>query len=130
MDAIFDRTEQDIIEKTSKAYLNASDLNRIENNCVELADLLGVTGLQIKTDWKRLDFPDTGELQRIIENVADLREAWHTYPDTPQIPEGMRQWQQLNDLERILWDVYRLRVDNNNSVSYSGEFFAGERGLL
>lgn len=130
MDAIFDRTEDDILNHTAKAYLNAEDFNRIETNCKELAELLNVSGLITKLDWTIQDFPTSDNIQRIIGNVSAIREAWYTYRGTPEVPKSMKTWQQLNDLERIIWDVYTMKMDNNNAVCYAGEFYAGERGLI
>ena len=130
MDAIFDRTENDILNHTSKAYLNADDFNRIETNCKEIAELLNVSGLITKTNWTIQDLPTVDHIQRIVSNVSVLRDAWYTYAGTPEVPKSMKTWQQLNDLERILWEVYAMRIDNDNAVSFAGEFYAGERGLI
>ena len=42
---IFDRTVDDLINDTDKAYIAYTDLNRVEETCKHLANLFGVVFL-------------------------------------------------------------------------------------
>lgn len=126
MDAVTDRTQADIDNRTEKAFLNASDLNRIEGNCSILAGILAVSGLTIKTNWTYSDSITPSQITRILENIAALRAAYFTYTTTPKTPDGILQWEKLNAAEQILFDLYSLHTDNVNAAYYAGERYSGE----
>ena len=78
---VVDRKLDDVLLKTKKGYCNASDLNRIEGNCAELASLFGVD-IQTKS-WSMEDFPFASQMQRILSNIDYLREIYYTLSSTP-----------------------------------------------
>lgn len=124
--AITDRTWSDIDNRTSKAFLNASDLNRIETNCSILAGLLKVTSLTVKTDWIRTNSVTPNAISRILGNIGILRNAYYTYNSTPAVPNSILYFQDLNDAEKILLDVYNLFLINDSAKYYVGELHSGE----
>lgn len=77
---VVDRKLEDVLLKTKKGYCNASDLNRIEGNCAELASLFGVD-IQTKS-WSMDDFPFASQMQRILSNIDYLREIYYTLSST------------------------------------------------
>lgn len=89
INAIFDRTRADVdlirldpTNSNSKGAYNYEDLNRIENNCIYIANILNNADLfnasieiQTRTDWTMQDIPTLTELNRIRGNVKLLIEA-------------------------------------------------------
>lgn len=129
VEPIVDRTLADVLNKAPKAYLNASDYNRIEGNCAVLAAALGVN-IQTK-NWSMTDFPKVSELQRIIDNVQVLRDAYHTYATTPATPiNPINEYGKVNALEQILGDLYAILQDNLSALVYAGELYAGGTGVI
>lgn len=110
-----------------KGALNASDLERIQNNILLLSDILeiGLTVSKVPKLWTESLF------QEILENVAAIRKAYIVYTFTPEIPEvPLNTYEKWNDIEQILEDVYTILL--NNFCYYCGnEIYAGdETGLL
>jgi hypothetical protein len=63
MIAIYDRTQEDIINKTEKAYMNLADLNRLETNVETLCTELSITFA--KHTWIAGKKPKATDYQRI-----------------------------------------------------------------
>ena len=122
---VHDRTEADVLNRAPKAYCNAADLQRLEDNCAVLAELLGVS---VETrSWQRTDWPTVSEFSRIRSNIQALRDAYYTLSATPPTPENpLNHWVKWNDAERILLDLYTLYHRNLEATNYTGEVFAGE----
>lgn len=147
---VFDRTQEDVDEvkrlekvgwdnmtesertlwkKGMKGALNLSDIKRIENDCSVIAQLLNVS---IVTHRDNLpSFPDESYFDSLLENVSTLRNAGYRYQTTPEIPaRPINTYQKINDIEKILSDIYE--VYNSNFVYYAGDgLYAGQEiGLL
>lgn len=121
---IFDRTAQDVEQKTPKGYYNISDIKRINSYIEYLATKLDLT-LEIIT-------PNLGEaltivrIQSIIENVNALRKKWYVAENTPATPIATNwDYKQANDLEKVLQALYDFMVSVKNDKLYSGTFKAG-----
>lgn len=123
---VYDRSNEDVLLGNKKAYINAVDLNRIEANCEELAELLGVSILV--RSWTREGFPAVSQLARIRGNIQTLREAYYTYRATPDTPENpLTHREKWNAAERILADLHELWDKNRSALTYAGEGFAGDQ---
>lgn len=89
-----------------KGALNKSDLQRIENNCEVLSELLELGIQPVETVP---DLPDEAYFHRLTEKVAVIREAYCVHADTPEVPVSpLNTYRKINDLERILMDVYGI----------------------
>lgn len=122
---IYDRSQSDIDNHTSKGCYLADDLNRIEQNCSYLAGIFGVS-ISTRT-WIRTDFPTPNEFARILTNLDTLRAAYFVYQTTPQTPlNPINEYLKANDLEKILNDLYALYEDNRRAVIYAGESYSGQ----
>ena len=106
---VFDRSATDITNRTAKAYLNATDLERVGKDCNYLAFELRLT-LATKSAWEITDFPTLTYLDAIIANVSTLRNACTGLPETtPAVPTSpLNSWQKWNDIEQILNDIYTV----------------------
>jgi hypothetical protein len=122
---IYDRAQLDVTNKTAKGYYNYIDLNRIEQDCDYLAVLFGVT---ITTkEWTRTDFPTLSEMNRIKNNIVAVRNAYHTYVNTPATPDTpYNTYLKANDIEKILNDIKALYDVNSQDVFYADEIYSGE----
>ncbi len=122
---VCDRTEQDIRLQTPKAYLNVVDYQRIERNLQTLADIFGVT--IIGAVWTLDDFPTSQRMARILADLQAVRTAYYATPGTPETPTlPVNHYGQVNDIERILLDVWRFWAANTAEKLYCGEMYAGE----
>lgn len=137
---ITDRTEIDLINNTFKAFLNYTDMNRIEENMQELLDLGVQCGYWtsitfIKTDWKNysistsnLNIPTRTHMQRIINNLKSLRANFLIYPTTPEAPATMEKITIyiMNDFEQILKDLFMIVQDIKEHYRECGAYECGE----
>lgn len=79
--AVFDRTQTDIDTRTSKAFLNIADWDRIEDNAVYVrGELVSTTGITIiftsTTSAPAItSIPDVDDFNRLLENIEQLRQA-------------------------------------------------------
>lgn len=125
--AIYDRAQDDILNRTSKAFLTAADCNRIEDNCRILAQELGVA-IQSK-DWSIGDRVLQSDLQRIVDNLEELAAAYYIRQDAPALPgHPINTFAKINDLERFAWELHDLYAQNQQAYAYAGEFYSGELG--
>lgn len=97
-----------------KGFYNVSDLNRVEAACAQIAAELTQQdysiSLSVKQDWEMRDFPAVGELERIRENIQNLREVFFVRTDTPEVPESLKYMdiEKANAIEKILYDLHLL----------------------
>ena len=123
---IYDRTIQDVEQRTAKGYINASDLNRVERNTGIIAEYIGIE-VSVKDDWEIGDLPRTSDFCRIRENVQSIRDNYMVYASTPEVPgQPLNDYKKWNAIERILHDVYVIYFGNISNVDYCGEIAAGE----
>lgn len=123
---IYDRTIQDVEQRTAKGYINASDLNRVERNTGIIAEYIGIE-VSVKDDWEIGDLPRKSDFCRIRENVQRIRDNYMIYTSTPEVPEQpLNDYKKWNAIERILHDVYVIYFGNISNVDYCGEIATGE----
>ena len=81
-----------------------------------------------KTDWTVTDIPTAADLTAYLDKVACIRETLAQLPTTPATPKntGGLDYQEANDIERILLDVDRL-IENMLAARYfCGDLYSGE----
>lgn len=111
---IFDRTQSDIIEMSSKAYIDYNDLNRIERAVKWVSYVLNQYGYKNvthnKLDWKPEDRRTDSEMERLRENIVAIRSAYYTDNSTPLTPEKITYTSiyQANAVEKIIFDLGTL----------------------
>lgn len=128
---VYDRTAADVVAGAEKCYFSAETLNRIEGNLQYLAELLGVTEVETHT-WAGTDFLRLSDMQRILANLAAVREAYHALPGSPDIPAPPATlWSEVNAIEEITAGIHELWQRNQNRMKlYAGEVFAGGMGVI
>lgn len=128
-DLIFDRTQNDLEQKTPKSYYNYTDLNRIETWCEYLANLLNSysypVSITIKKNWNMSDLPNVNDMERIRSNVNAIKTVFHAYTNIPENLEYMTI-EKANDIEKILSEIDFLTKNMISSFRYSNTFDSGE----
>lgn len=116
-----------------KGALNASDLNRIENNIKFLANSLELYNLNIKTNWQMSDVPRNNDFNRILSNLNAVKDKARErfsidLPETPSLP--LNGFEKINDIENILYIIYGrfsfisfITSDGKEFVVYDSEKF-------
>ena len=148
---IFDRTQNDVdtaillrdtkvknfetlteseISTLEKGMLTINTINRIENKQDELKNLFNEMGywntpITNKT-WGENDIFNADEFQRILDNTNVLRQAFFVYKDTPNTPPISYYWDDINALEKILYDLDVMINDVKSHYRECGTFESGE----
>lgn len=127
-------TEKDI-ETLERGTITYNTLNRIEAKHIELQNALikmGYSNINIVTkQWSSPQIFDEKEFERILQNTKTLRDILAVFENTPKTPTLRYHFENINDLEKILFDVQEL-IDRANSIidfswainmSYVGLYF-------
>ena len=148
---IFDRTQNDVdtaillrdtkvknfetlteseISTLEKGMLTINTINRIENKQEELKNLFNEMGywntpITNKT-WGENDIFNADEFQRILDNTNVLRQAFFVYKSTPNTPPISYHYNDINALEKILYDLDVMISNVKADYRYCGEFECGE----
>jgi len=117
-----------------KGAYNVSDLNRVGAALNYLRDrlaeasYLSQVAFVAKTDWTATDVPTASDLFSYLRYVSIIREALAQYATTPATPSytGGLDYQEANDIERILLDVDMLINNMLAARYYCGELYSGE----
>lgn len=101
-------TEEDIAQ-LERGFLTVTALNRIEDKQKELTTLINNMGYHHKlfdnVTWALGDEVTINDYNRIIANTDFLRFAFFVYSKTPETPSSFLNYNDLNSLEKILYDL-------------------------
>lgn len=121
------------IATLEKGTITYNTLNRIETKQDELKNLFNDMGYWntpiTNKQWTENDiFDNNGErdFQRILDNTNILRQAFFVYKDTPNTPPISYHWQDINALEKILYDLDVMINDVKSHYKECGTFVCGE----
>lgn len=117
-----------------KGAYNASDLNRVGEAMNYIRDRLADASyisrivFTAKTDWTETDIPTAKDITEYLRYVSIIREALAQFATTPTTPTytGGLDYQEANNIEKILVDVDQLITNTLASCYYCGELFCGE----
>lgn len=148
---IFDRTQSDVdsakniretklkkfstlsdsdISVLEKGFFTFNTINRIENKQIELKQLLNTLGYLnisiVNKTWALGDDFSESDFQRIIDNENLLRESFFVYSYTPDTPGISFYFEDINSLEKILYDIENMVDDVKNNYRICGTFECGE----
>lgn len=140
---VFNRTPSDIVNNTERAYINYWDLNRIETRMKELSEMLSFYAYNqviiTKTDWEKqgttksiLNIPSLEHLKRLHDNEEMLIKSFFIYKTTPMLPITFENLgiQDMNDIEKILFDLHKALQIMETGFQKSAIFKAGVRRIL
>lgn len=117
-----------------KGAYNVSDLNRVGEALNYLrgrladASYMSRSAFVAKTDWTPADIPKAKDISRYLGYVSAIREALAQHATTPAAPAytGGLDYNEANNIEKILIDVDRLITNMLAARYYCGELYGGE----
>lgn len=125
-------TESDI-NYLERGTMTINTLNRIENKQEELKNLFNDIGYWntpiTNKQWTvNVIFDNNGErdFQRIIDNTNVLRNAFFVYKATPNTPPVSYHYNDINAIEKILYDLDVMINDVKSHYRECGTFYCGE----
>ena len=128
---IYDRTYQDLVNETDKAYISYTDLNRIEESVKYLTDILNKYGYRNttnnKTNWRIDEIRKQEDCDRIKANYEVLKKAISYNFTTPAF-----KWesvQEANKIEKILYDIDLLIKGMEQVFVYIGVAGCGQNRI-
>lgn len=92
----------------TKAFVNYSDLNRIEGNSKYLSEILGTTG-EFKSTWTTSEVPLITDMSRILSNARAIRTKFLLeYPSQTisNVPQKLTTFSEFNLIEKVLLEIY------------------------
>ena len=108
---IYDRTQADVTNATTKGQFNASDLNRIEEWCSYLAETLTTLGYPVtittKTNWVQTDMRTETQMSRVRNNIVALVNAYYSLTHTVETQQYFN-YIKCNNWEKILSEIDTL----------------------
>lgn len=115
-----------------KGWYDYRDLNRVGEAMIYIRDRLKAVGevvdIKPRTDWSLSDLPTRSAIAEYLNNVKRLREAIKVTLETPETPDNglLLNYEEANDIERIL-EYLEILIDKiEQAYLYSGEIYAGE----
>lgn len=149
---VFDRTQEDVnmaseirdakvknflpltdedVGYLEKGSITINTLNRIEQKQEELRGIfndMGYWNTQIvNKTWNYIDVFNETEFQRIVYNDRILRAAFLVYKGTPKTPAPIYHYENINALEKILFDLDEMIDDIKSRYRRCGTFNCGEK---
>ena len=113
-----------------RGTLTITVINRIESAEADLKDLFdgyGINAGEITTKaWTSEEIFDADAYGRILDNLRAFKNAFCVFPSTPAIPSPDYHYAVINNIEKILEDLYTLIDGMAAMFVYSGEIYAGE----
>lgn len=142
IEPIYDRTQADVdlikldpTNDNNKGAYNYNDLNRIENDCEYLMNLLNDSGLflnkisiEVKTDWNINDIPTITEINRIRNNIITLNNMTLTDFEEIEFANTM-DYVKANILEKDLYVIKSIVNSSTRELRKCNTFYCGELGL-
>lgn len=112
-----------------KGCYNISDLNRVENAITYLSGLLNDLSynnvVSTKT-WAEGELMNAAELNRYLNNLNVLKNAYFIYSTTPTTPNSYNPYNKANDIEKILLDIEKIIIDMSSYFVHSGVSNCGQ----
>lgn len=116
-----------------KGCLNLLDLNRIEGNIAFLAEKMesysyspNIHGKQ----WNRADMPNQNDMERIIENIRALVNAFYSPDNPPALPTMMVSYADINAIEENLSLIKQMLDSMESSFKVVGTNKSGATTFL
>lgn len=141
---IFDRTRVDVdlaklvpTSENSKGTYNYTDLNRIENNCEYVKELLNNSGffpiqieIETKTNWNVSDIPNIEEINRIRQNILTLKNGMNLGREYEEIEfSNTMDYIKANILEKDLYLIKYILETSMKELRKCNTFYCGADGI-
>ena len=126
----FQELTESEIATLEKGTMTINTLNRIEEKQEDLKGIFNNMGYWntpiANKSWDNTQIFDATEFQRIIDNLKVLREAFFVYTYTPNTPPISYHYNDINALEKILYDLDVMINDVKSHYRECGTFESGE----
>jgi hypothetical protein len=113
-----------------KGCLNVTDLNRIEANTRYISQFLRGYGFQInvttKVDWTDECLPNVDDVNRIIDNIKEIRNKYYEPAGMPSLPQTMVSFSDINAIEQSLLLFREMLLGMVGAFRRSGAFRCGQ----
>ena len=113
-----------------KGCLNATDLNRIESNTKYISEFLRAYGFQTnvttKVDWTDESLPNAIDVNRIIDNIKEIRDKYYEPAGMPSLPQTMVSFSDINAIEQSLLLFREMLLGMVGAFIRSGSFRCGQ----
>ena len=113
-----------------KGCLNVTDLNRIEQNTLYISQMIRGYGFQtdvtVKTDWTESGLPNADDVNRIINNIKEIRDKYYEPAGMPSLPQTMVSFSDINAIERSLMLFREMLLGMVGAFKRSGTFVSGQ----
>lgn len=114
-----------------KGAYNHTDFNRVENAVRYLSDILTAYGythtVNVKTNWTPSDIQSIAEIQRYIDNIAELKNKYYSNIEG-QMPTTSN-WltvEGANYIEKLLLNIELILMSMEQYFVYSGVANCGQ----
>lgn len=116
---VYDRTLEDVKARNEKGTYNATDLNRVQSACDEIAAALTAAGIPVSISWTRSSWatsyiPTEAEMTEYLENIGKIKAALPNTAPAPPASMAYLNYEGANKIERMLYEVETLL---NNMLS-------------
>lgn len=114
-----------------KGWYDYRDLNRVGEAmnylCDRLKTVVGDINISPRTDWILSEMPTHNSVSEYLNNIRTLRNSIIVTKDMPEVPSGVAlNYEEANDIEKIL-ELLDILIDKiEQAYLYSGEIYAGE----
>lgn len=130
---VAERAEWDAAQMKG-AYNPAYDMNRVGVALNSIRDRLAAANylpssvFAAKTNWTAADIPTAADLSAYLGHVETVRGAIALFATTPKTPanSGGLDYQEANDIEKILFDIDQLIENMLAARFFCGELYGGE----
>ena len=119
-----------------KGAYSYTDFNRVENAVQYISDLLKLYGylntVNVKTDWTAEDIQNVAEIQRYIDNIAELKNKYYSNVegDLPTTSNWLTI-EGANYIEKVLVNIEEIMNKMVAVFRYSNTFYSnGMEGLI
>lgn len=132
MEFIYDRIESDLLNNTPKAYINYSDLNRIERNIYAISQMIeSMPVTDVKLNWQSQtatavtsNFPLVNQCERIMSSIKKLADKIELALPV-DFPDNFNNATiyGINAIEKYLHDAYEFLKSNNVEANLKDYLF-------
>ena len=125
----FQELSAEDIKVLERGMITLNTLNRIEDKQDELRTILNNMGYWdtpvVSKNWDYTQIFDKAEFERILKNLDILRNAFYVYSDTPKTPKVSYKFDDINAIEKILYDLEEMTNYVKNNYRECGDFECG-----
>lgn len=126
----FQELSAEDIKVLERGMITLNTLNRIEDKQDELRTILNNMGYWdtpvVSKNWDDTQIFDEAEFERILKNLDILRNAFYVYSDTPKTPKVSYKFDDINAIEKILYDLEEMTNYVKNNYRECGDFECGQ----